>query len=68
MLRLKKVIAVAERIRKSVEQYVFPEVENPLLARITVSIGIAFCPIDAIKSNELIEKADHRLYHAKKIR
>lgn len=63
---VEKVIAVAERIRKSVEQYVFPEVENPLLARITVSIGIAFCPIDAIKSNELIEKADHRLYQAKK--
>lgn len=63
---VEKVIAVAERIRKSVEQYVFPEVENPLLARITVSIGIAFCPIDATKSNELIEKADHRLYYAKK--
>lgn len=63
---VEKVIAVSERIRKSVEQYVFQEVENPLLARITVSIGIAFCPIDAIKSNELIEKADHRLYRAKK--
>ena len=63
---VEKVIAVAERIRKSVEQFVFPEIENPLLARITVSIGIAFCPIDAIKSNELIEKADHRLYRAKK--
>ena len=63
---VEKVIAVAERIRKSVERYVFPEVENPLLAHITVSIGIAFCPLDAVKSNELIEKADHRLYHAKK--
>jgi two-component system cell cycle response regulator len=60
------VLRIAEKIRKSVENHIFPEASTLQLSNITVSIGIAFCPTDATKADDLIEKADYMLYRAKK--
>jgi len=57
-------IDVAERIRKSVEKYIFHAYDETL--RITVSIGISSFPHDAYDSLELVEKADLALYYAKR--
>lgn len=51
--------AIAERIRLSVAEYVFPR------GRLTISVGIAECPSDGTTPVEVIEKADQALYHAK---
>ncbi|MCP5195665.1 MAG: response regulator [Gammaproteobacteria bacterium] len=61
-----RVISITEDIRSSVEQHIFEGVNHPLLKNITISIGIAFCPLDAIAADELIEKADFMMYRAKK--
>lgn len=55
---------VAERIRKKIEETVFSAYDEKL--KITVSCGIAIYPKDAIKVNDLIERADKALYMAKK--
>ncbi|MCP5125630.1 MAG: response regulator [Gammaproteobacteria bacterium] len=65
---IKRVYNVAEDIRKSIEQHVFKGVvdSNSSLGSITISIGIAFCPLDATNADDLIEKADFMMYRAKK--
>lgn len=55
---------MAERLRKTVEKTVFPVDGRPL--KVTMSIGISSYPSDARKKEELIEKADQAMYHAKK--
>ncbi|HEX7524683.1 MAG TPA: GAF domain-containing protein [Gaiellaceae bacterium] len=55
-------LEVAERIRVSIEQARFaPERE-----RMTISIGVAVAPADAISKEELIDKADWAMYLAKR--
>jgi diguanylate cyclase (GGDEF)-like protein len=54
---------IAERLRKAVMDKAFPVDGRPL--GVTISIGIATCPSDAQCKEELIEKADQALYHAK---
>lgn len=57
--------AVAERIQSAIAAVKLPMgAEN--IKRVTVSIGIAYCPYDAGNSDDLIEKADMMLYHAKR--
>lgn len=56
---------VAERIRKSVEETDFEGAGKMPLGKITVSIGVAACPEDAIDVIELIDKTDKALYEAK---
>lgn len=48
-----------ERIRKAIDTQVFPN------GKLTISAGIAECPIDGVMPNEVLEKADRALYHAK---
>ncbi len=57
--------AVAERLRKQIEQAVFPGQDKMPEERITVSIGGATFPKDASMAEQLIEKADKALYAAK---
>ena len=55
----------AERIRKAVHQLVHPGMESQPSGRITVSVGVASYPEDAIDSEKLIEHADRAMYVAK---
>lgn len=65
---VKKVFNVTENIRKSIEQHVFKGADSDSsLGGITISIGIAFCPLDATNADDLIEKADFMMYRAKKL-
>jgi len=48
-----------ERIRKSIDTFQFPN------GKLTISAGIAECPVDGITPNEVLEKADRALYHSK---
>jgi diguanylate cyclase (GGDEF)-like protein len=54
---------MAERLRSAVMEKVFSAEDRPV--RVTISIGIAVAPIDAKGKEDLIEKADKALYHAK---
>ncbi len=48
-----------ERIRKAIDNFQFPN------GKLTISGGIAECPVDGVTPNEVLEKADRALYHAK---
>ena len=48
-----------ERIRKAIDTHQFSD------GKLTVSAGIAECPADGVTGNEVLEKADRALYHAK---
>lgn len=48
-----------DRIRKAIDTFSFPN------GKLTISVGVAECPIDGVISNEVLEKADRALYHAK---
>ncbi len=54
---------IAERLRKAVMDATFSADGKSL--KITISIGIATAPFDAKGKEELIEKTDKALYHAK---
>jgi len=54
---------VAERIRKAVEVFVFDKEANNL--KITVSIGVSVCPVNANTARALLASADLALYKAK---
>ncbi len=54
---------IAERLRKAVMDKTFLVDGRPL--GVTISLGIATCPSDAKRKEELIEKADQALYQAK---
>jgi len=48
-----------EHIRRAVDSFEFPN------GKLTVSAGLAEAPADGVTANELLEKADRALYHAK---
>ncbi|TAN38137.1 MAG: GGDEF domain-containing protein [Nitrospirae bacterium] len=54
---------IAERLRNAVMEKTFSSEEKTF--SVTLSIGIAVSPFDAKRKEELIEKADQALYHAK---
>jgi len=56
-------VNLAERIRRDFEEEVFHTDQGTL--KVTISMGIATCPIHARKKDELIECADTALYAAK---
>ena len=58
---------VAERIRKTIEDHIFP-LDNGLTCRLTATIGYATFPIHARNKQELIELADRAMYQAKQSR
>lgn len=56
---------MAERLRKMVEDRDFPKEQSQPGGRLTVSLGVASHPQDALTPVELISKADEALYRAK---
>ncbi|MBI2842727.1 MAG: diguanylate cyclase [Armatimonadetes bacterium] len=48
-----------ERMRRAIDTFNFPN------GKLTISAGIAECPIDGVTASEVVEKADRSLYHAK---
>ncbi len=54
---------IAERLRKAVMDTTFSADGKPL--KVTISIGIASAPVDAKSKEDLLEKTDQALYHAK---
>ncbi len=60
------ILRIIERIRDALRDHRFPEKCISSLGNVTASIGVAFCPANAITAEDLIEKADYMLYRAKK--
>jgi diguanylate cyclase (GGDEF)-like protein len=61
-----KALYVARRLQKTIEQEQFRgEKKSQPNGKITVSIGVATFPSDAVKKGKLIEAADLALYRAK---
>ena len=62
---LQSAVALAERVRASIENRVFEYTDAPL--QITVSLGVAFWSGDDrfLSSEELVGAADEQLYKAK---
>ncbi len=58
---------VCERIRKATEQTRFPGRSDDESFQLTISMGYASCPSDATEVDELIDKADQAMYHAKRL-
>jgi diguanylate cyclase (GGDEF)-like protein len=59
-------LEVAEKIRTRMHSAGIPGADMQPLGRLTVSIGLAVCPDDAITAEGLLEAADVALYRAKK--
>lgn len=59
---------IAERVRKKISDYKFPNCQNQPKGSITVSLGIAGYPNSAQNDIELVDCADAALYLAKKTR
>ena len=57
--------AIGERIRQEIEQEGISLPGEEKRARLTVSIGIAGYPADAVSQEDLIRRADRALYQAK---
>ena len=58
-------ISIAERIRRSVDNYKFPRAETQPEGKLTVSIGVSSYPDDGDKWENIIRSADDALYVAK---
>lgn len=59
----KGAVAIAERIRQTIEQHVIKSGENDL--HVTVSIGCAVFPFHGQSQQQIIDSADKALYYAK---
>ena len=59
-------VALAERMRRAIEEHVFP-VAKTNLARVTVSIGAATFPQDSAHPDGLVMAADLAMFRAKSI-
>lgn len=57
---------VANRIRKLIEETVFPYQENQPTGNLTISGGVAVYPHDGTETAELIHNADAALYESKR--
>jgi two-component system cell cycle response regulator len=62
----KQTVILAERIRTSVEEYEFYGKEEMPTGEITISLGVATCPQDAVEPEALVKAADDALLEAKK--
>jgi len=61
----KGALVLADRIRKKVEDHKFPHQEIQPNGTLTISIGIALYPENAVKKNDIVIAADRALYFAK---
>jgi diguanylate cyclase (GGDEF)-like protein len=59
-------MALAERIRRGVEEYEFCGEAALPTGDITISLGVAACPEDAVEPEALVKAADMALLEAKK--
>ncbi|HXI01789.1 MAG TPA: sensor domain-containing diguanylate cyclase [Candidatus Saccharimonadales bacterium] len=57
---------VAEKIRASISEHVYPKEKSQPLGDLTISGGVACFPYDGRSSAELISAADEALYQAKR--
>lgn len=57
---------VANKIKTLVERQKFNFEETQPNGKLTISMGVATYPVDAISLDDLVKKADQRLYRAKK--
>src|SRR5208283_1974696 len=55
-------IAIAERIRSTIEDYNFPRAEKQPGGKITISIGVSSYPGDGDSTEKIIQAADDALY------
>ncbi|GAG00004.1 unnamed protein product, partial [marine sediment metagenome] len=62
----KGAVVLAERIRTSVEGYGFWGEEGLPAGKVTLSLGVATCPEDAVEPEVLVNTADMALLEAKK--
>lgn len=62
---LEGAITKAKRIQEAVAQYQFAHASQQPLGCVSVSVGVASYPANALDAAELIEKADQALYVAK---
>ncbi len=62
----KAALTVTERIRKAMSSHIFAHESSLPVVNITASMGVALFPSDGSTIKELIQKADARLYQAKK--
>lgn len=60
-------LIAVEKLRKAVESHEIPYGYKQPQGRLTISIGGATYPDDAVVAKELIEFADKALYHAKRM-
>ncbi|MBI3292715.1 MAG: sensor domain-containing diguanylate cyclase [Elusimicrobia bacterium] len=62
-------MVVAERLRYLVQAFPFPKGDNGGVAcpRVTISMGVALFPKDGNTFQELLKRADKRLYQAKQL-
>ncbi len=57
---------VAERIRRAVQEYEFPNEKSQPLGDLTVTIGVSSYPVDSNELDYLVKMADDTLYRAKR--
>ncbi|MFZ5640201.1 MAG: diguanylate cyclase [Bacillota bacterium] len=60
-------VEIAERIRQKVEEFPFVGRDEQPAGRLTISMGVASYPDNALKKDDLIKLADDALYKAKYI-
>ncbi len=60
-----RAVRFAERLRKKIEEEVFPFQEKQPKGNLTITIGIAGFPEDTAIAEELIKRADQALYRGK---
>lgn len=58
--------SIAERIRSRVADARFQGGENQPMGKVTISMGVATYPEDALNGDDLIHAADQALYRAKR--
>lgn len=59
-------VSIAERVRKSISKIQDDFGHPGGIGRVTVSIGVAICPPDALTVTELVHRADMAMYEAKR--
>lgn len=59
-------VEAAERLRDVIERHAFEREEIQPSGNLTVSLGVAGCPVDGDTADELMRQADGALYRAKR--
>jgi diguanylate cyclase (GGDEF)-like protein len=66
-LELQNAVSVAERLRRAVENHMFPLKDNKREGKVAISLGAAACKSgEELTAEELTKKADDALYTAKR--